>query len=384
MSLRLEGLGTALPGTPIPQQHFADIAAPCCATTRAQSRLLPTLYRRTHVTTRHSVLHRDADATDRTDAPDGLAAFYRPPDAERPDRADGGPTLTQRMHAYERHAPVLAARAAGAALTDADQDPAAIDHLVTVSCTGFAAPGVDIALIDVLGLPPTVGRTSIGFMGCHGAMNGLRAAHGLARLGSATAGPDTGTVLMVCVELCSLHFAYGWEPQRIVANALFGDGAAAIVGRFGADDAADDDADGPPRVVDHASALLPEGRDDMTWYVRDHGFEMSLSPTVPETIGQRLRPWMEPWLAGHGLAPADVGGWAIHPGGPRVITATENALALDPHAGDTARGVLADIGNVSSGTVLFIVERLRAARVPRPWVGLAFGPGLTVEAVLIR
>lgn len=364
MSLLIEGLGTAVPGAPIPQARFAEIASPCCAATPAQARLLPTLYRRTRVATRHSVLEAAGGAGDR------LAAFYRP---GADDETASGPTVSERMLAYEQHAPPLAARAAAAALADAGRSPATIDHLVTVSCTGFAAPGVDIALIDALGLPATVGRTSIGFMGCHGAMNGLRAAHGLARLGG------TGSVLLVCVELCSLHFAYGWEPQRIVANALFGDGAAAVVGRYSRDD-----PEAKPRVVDHASVLLPEGRDDMTWYVRDHGFEMSLSPTVPDTIGRRLRPWLEPWLARHGLTPSEIGGWAIHPGGPRVVSATEQALGLDASAGDPARGVLADIGNVSSGTVLFIVERLRAAAVPRPWVTLAFGPGLTVEAALIR
>lgn len=375
MSFVIEGLGTALPGRPVPQRRFAEIAEPCCAATQAQRRLLPALYRRTRVLTRHSVLEHAANEPGA-----GLAAFYTPRSDAR--ASDHVPSITQRMHAYEQHAPVLAARAASAALADANTDPGAIDQLVTVSCTGFAAPGTDVALIDTLGLKPTVGRTHVGFMGCHGAMNGLRAAHALSRF------HDTASVLMVCVELCSLHFAYGWEPQRIVANALFGDGAAAIVGRAG-DDARHDDAPhhvahAPPRVVDHAAVLLPEGRDDMSWYVRDHGFEMSLSPTVPQTIGRRLSPWMLPWLAGHGLTPADVGGWAIHPGGPRVISATQEALGLDPAAGDTARGVLADVGNVSSGTVLFILERLRAAQVPRPWVTLAFGPGLTIEAALIR
>ena len=368
MSLLVEGLGTALPGAPVPQTRFAEIAAPCCATTRGQERLLPTLYRRTRVSTRHSVL----ETGDGNDAGQGLAAFYpRPADD---DAVAGGPTLTERMRVYEKHAPLLAARAAAKALADAGRAPGEIDQLVTVSCTGFAAPGTDIAIIDALGLRPTVGRTCIGFMGCHGAMNGLRAAHGLARLGG------TGSVLLVCVELCSLHFAYGWEPQRIVANALFGDGAAAVVGRLAADDQTSD----APRVVDHVTVLLPEGREHMTWYVRDHGFEMSLSPTVPDTIGRGLKAWMEPWLAGHGLSPGDVHGWAIHPGGPRVISATEEALGLAPTAGDSARAVLADVGNVSSGTVLFIVERLRSANVPRPWVTLAFGPGLTVEAALIR
>ncbi len=370
MSFVLQGLGTALPGAPVPQQRFAEIAEPCCANTRAQRRLLPTLYRRTRVLTRHSVLeHPDGDPGA------GLAAFYTPAtDAHAPGH---GPTISQRMLAYERHAPRLAAQAARAALADADTDPGAIDQLVTVSCTGFAAPGTDVALIDTLGLKPTVGRTHVGFMGCHGAMNGLRSAHALSKLGG------TGSVLMVCVELCSLHFAYGWQPQRMVANALFGDGAAAVVGR-GGNDAAHSDARALPRVVDHASVLLPKGRDDMTWYVRDHGFEMVLSPTVPQAIGQQLNSWMLPWLAGHGLTPADVGGWAIHPGGPRVITATQTALGLDPAAGDPARAVLARAGNVSSGTVLFILERLHAANVPRPWVTLAFGPGLTIEAALIR
>ena len=389
MSFSLSGLGLARPGPAVPQHRFAAAAAPCCLTDPKRTRALTTLYRRTRVERRHSVLELEPHPGNvpPREPGDGLAAFYPPPAADDADRAAGrrGPTLAARMAVYERQAAPLAAEAARAALRDANVAAAEVGQVVLVSCTGFAAPGVDVALIDRLGLPPGVGRTRVGFMGCHGALNGLRAAHGVSRLPAGDLDAPAPHVLLVCVELCSLHFAYGDDPQAIVSNALFGDAAAAVVGQFAPDDARGSAAsNGPPRVVDHASVLLPEGRDAMTWHVRDHGFEMTLSPTVPDHIARRLRPWLEPWLASHGLTPADVPGWAIHPGGPRVVEASQTALGLPPEAGDPARSVLADVGNVSSGTVLFILDRLRRANVPRPWVALAFGPGLAVEAALIR
>jgi predicted naringenin-chalcone synthase len=121
----------------------------------------------------------------------------------------------------------------------------------------------------------------------------------------------------------------------------------------------------------------------MTWRIGDHGFEMTLSPRVPGLIERHLRSWLEPWLGRQGLARADIGSWAIHPGGPRVIAAVETALGLDEAAADVSRQVLASCGNMSSSTLLFIVERLIRADAPRPCVALAFGPGLVVEAALL-
>lgn len=382
MSLVIHGLGTAQPPHAIDQQAMAASAVPCSCATDRHRKLLPALYRRTRVARRHSVVvnatpdHGHGHAA--LPVEERMLAFY-PPAVDENDR---GPTLSQRMQRYPEEALPLATQACRTALDDAGITPEQIGQLVVVSCTGFSAPGVDIGLIDTLGLPPTVGRTMVGFMGCHGAMNGLRVARSLAE---SLNSPDQH-VLMCCVELCTLHFQYGWDPQKVVANALFADGAAAVVGQASPpdDSAPPDTTSGRPKVTAHGSLLLPDSRDLMTWLIRDHGFEMTLSPKVPDLIGEHLRNWIEPWLAEQGLEIPGVQGWAIHPGGPRVISATEQALDLLPGAGDPSRDVLRDCGNMSSPTVLFILDRLRQNQTPRPWVALAFGPGLTIEATLIR
>jgi predicted naringenin-chalcone synthase len=310
-----------------------------------------------------------------------MLAYYPPADTDE----TLGPPLSSRMQRYPEEALPLAKTACHHSIKNAGIDTDRVEHLVLVSCTGFSAPGVDIRLIDALGLSPSINRTTVGFMGCHGAMNGLRVARSLAAADAVTRNQKDGYVLLCCVELCTLHFQYGWDPQKIVANALFADGAAAVVGRFDdvkySGEQIGDDA--PPRVIANGSFLLPGTRDDMTWLIRDHGFEMTLSPRVPDLIEANLKSWMCDWLGEHGLTVDQIGGWAIHPGGPRVITAVEQAMGLPETAGDLSRQVLRDCGNMSSPTVLFILEKLMQQQMPRPYVGLAFGPGLTIEAVLI-
>ncbi|MEM1107240.1 MAG: type III polyketide synthase [Planctomycetota bacterium] len=382
MSLALLGLGTAQPAHAIDQQTMAASAEPCSCATDKQRKLLPALYRRTRVDRRHSVIVNATNGEAKLPLTERMLAFYPPAS----DEADRGPALSERMRRYPEEALPLAAEACRNALEDADITPDQISQLVVVSCTGFSAPGVDIGLIDTLGLPATVGRTVVGFMGCHGAMNGLRVARALA---DSLTNPDEH-VLMCCVELCTLHFQYGWDPQKVVANALFADGAAAIVGRPlndlppGLSDSSTPLLAKLPGVAAHGSRLLPDSRDLMTWIIRDHGFEMTLSPKVPDLIREHLRGWLEPWLAEQGLDISQVQGWAIHPGGPRVISSVEQALDLFAGAGDPSRQVLRDYGNMSSPTVLFILDQLRQANTLRPWVALAFGPGLTIEATLIR
>ncbi|MEM9914270.1 MAG: type III polyketide synthase [Planctomycetota bacterium] len=379
MSLRLRGLGTAQPPHAIEQHVMAASAEPCSCATDRQRKLLPALYRRAHVDRRHSVVVNANNGEAALPVQDRMLAFYPP----ATDDSDRGPALSERMRRYPEEALPLATEACRAALKDANVSPEQIGQLVVVSCTGFSAPGVDIGLIDTLGLPPTVGRSMVGFMGCHGAMNGLRVARGLAE---SQCKPDQH-VLMCCVELCTLHFQYGWDPQKVVANALFADGAAAIVGQRDPVSGSDHSSANPSdlhAVTAHGSCLLPDSRDLMTWIIRDHGFEMTLSPKVPDLIREHLRDWIEPWLAEQGMTADAIQGWAIHPGGPRVISAVEEALALFPGAGDLSRAVLRDSGNMSSPTVLFILDRLRQSQTAPPWVALAFGPGLTIEATLFR
>jgi predicted naringenin-chalcone synthase len=282
------------------------------------------------------------------------------------------------MVAFEEHAPPLAAQAARAALGDAGIPPGDITHLVTVSCTGFFSPGVDAALIQGLSLRPTVERTHVGFMGCHGAVNGLRVAASLA-------GADPLARVILCsVELCSLHLAYSWDPQALVANALFSDGAAALVGvGEGAWGETASAARSPWRVAATGTFLFPDSADAMSWRIGDHGFRMTLSPSVPALIEAHVADWLRGWLAGHGLTQDDVRTWAVHPGGPRVLGSVGSALGLPREAFDVSRGVLAEFGNMSSATLLFILERLRDAEAEGPVVALAFGPGLVAEVALL-
>ncbi len=410
MSLLIRGLGTAHPPHTIAQAAMARAALPCSTASPRQAKLLPALYRRAQVAHRHlAVLNQPGGptpiisiATQRPPAPSPekvlpdsdesslVARMLRayPPAHESPR----GPGVGHRMGRYAQEAITLAAAACCAALADAEVSVDQVGQLVVVSCTGFSAPGVDIGLMDELGLDPGVGRTTVGFMGCHGAMNGLRVAHGLA---DTLLAPDQ-YVLMCCVELCSLHFQYRWDPQKVVANSLFGDGAAAVVGHPDPSPPSPTSTPSPPqptsdlRIAAHGSYLLPDSRDAMTWLIRDHGFEMTLSPRVPGLIQQHLQAWIQPWLATQDLEITQVNGWAIHPGGPRVIASVETALHLTPtppdgtRPGDISREILRRHGNMSSPTILFILDQLRQADVPRPWVALAFGPGLTIEAILIR
>ncbi|HWB00856.1 MAG TPA: type III polyketide synthase [Pirellulales bacterium] len=389
------------------QVEAAELATLASGATTEQASLIKVLYRRAGVKTRYTSLpHQIAwDWFNIPGDPPGMAAAVgsnghahtnghvhangngqanghaaaaAPPVATEPfadaDEANQGPltvgpTTQQRMGHYRELAPELAVRAATEALDRAEISPRDITHLVTVSCTGFAAPGVDIELISRLGLPTTTERVQVGFMGCHGAINGLRAARGLA-----ASRPDA-RVLMCAVELCTLHCRFDGDAGQIVSNAIFSDGAAALV--VGAAP-----AEGEWRLADTGSCLIPNSTDARSWFIGDNGFEMFLSAKVPELICEHLRPWLESWLGRNGLTLDQVGSWAVHPGGPRILGAVEKSLGLPDDALAISRSVLAECGNMSSPTVLFILDRLRQLDAPRPCVALGFGPGLMAEAAL--
>ncbi len=347
----LLGIGTAVPEHALSQPAAAELAASFCADPD-HKRVVRALYRRAGVESRASVL------ADR----DGDMALYRP--------GTELPSTARRMRVYERHSAGLAQRACREALHRAQTRPARITHLITVSCTGFAAPGMDLELMTALGLPATTRRTHIGFMGCHGAVNAIAVAR-------AFAGADpSARVLVCCVELCSLHFDHDADAQGHVANALFADGAAAAV--IAANDAPD-----AVRIEQTGSIVFPESADMMSWRIGDHGFRMRLSPAVPALLAEHVPPWLAAWLAGSGRSIAGVGSWAIHPGGPRVLGALSDALGLDPQAVAVSRAVLARNGNMSSATLLFIIQRLLDEHAPMPLLATAFGPGLAGEALLL-
>lgn len=362
IAMHLDGLGTSQPPLSISQPDAEARAAAISGFTPEDQRKLRLLYRASGVKQRGSVLLE----------PDGnggvTQSFYGP----RASDSDRGPTTAERMTRYEGAAADLAEQASRRALDAADCPASSVSHLVTVSCTGFSAPGFDFALIDRLGLDPEVSRTHVGFMGCHGALNGLRVARALASQ------QPGAPILLAAVELSSLHHFYGWHPDRLVANALFADGAAAIVGSARSLES----TRGGWKLVAQSSTVLPGTSDLMSWRIGDHGFEMTLSARVPGVIIETLRPWMEHWLASTGTPLESIRSWAVHPGGPRILSAVEAALSLPDQTLSVSRDILAKHGNMSSPTVLFILDELRRKGAPLPCVALGFGPGLAIEAAL--
>lgn len=357
----IRGLATAQPSQAIEQDRAAEIAATLVYGDEKQKRAVPALFRRTRVRRRGSVLLESGNEH----GPE--QSFYAPATS----LADRGPTTALRMQRYAAESVPLAVAAARRACEAAHTSPLRITHLVNVSCTGFFAPGIDVALIQQLGLPPSIGRVQVGFMGCHGVLNGLRLLRAFIQADPAA------QVLLCAVELCSLHYQYGATPDQLVANALFADGAAALVA------SAAEKADDPWQIAATASMLLPDCEEAMTWRIGNHGFEMTLSPRVPELIARYVRPWLEAWLMAEGLSLAAIGSWAIHPGGPRIIESVAATLDLPASATAVSTEILAERGNMSSTSVLFVLDRLQQVNAPRPCVALAFGPGLVAEAALI-
>jgi alpha-pyrone synthase len=275
------------------------------------------------------------------------------------------PSTAERMRRYEIEAPPLAAKAVDRlALGDALH---AVTHLIVTSCTGFSAPGVDLELVRRCGLAPSVERTIVGFMGCYAAISALKLARHIVR------SDPSAKVLVVSVELCTLHLQETEDLERLLTFLLFGDGASAALVS----------AEPAGLALDSFTALLVEhAADQITWTVRDLGFDMVLSGSVPGTITEALRAGAPRVLPG--LTPEAIDMWAVHPGGRTVLDAVEGAFGLGDSALAASRAVLRDYGNMSSPTVMFVFDALLRAEA-RPGArgcAMAFGPGLTAETML--
>lgn len=290
---------------------------------------------------------------------------------------DPAPTTAERMQIYEREAPLLAAEACERAFALAPHVPAsAVTHLVVVTCTGFFAPGLDALLVKRLGLRSDVARTQIGFMGCYAAFPALRQADAFCR-----ADPEA-VVLVVCVELCSLHFQRELTMENVVANCLFSDGSAAAL----LSSEPEGSTRGVAAIVDSYTTIEDDSEEQMTWTVTDNGFRMTLSSEVPDTLDRSIAPFVATLLGRNGLTERDVGFWAVHPGGRRIVEAVRERLELTERAVSPSFEVLAENGNMSSPTVLFVLDRClqRRRAAGTPGVAMAFGPGLTLESMLFE
>ena len=270
----------------------------------------------------------------------------------------------QRMRRYAAEAVPLGARAVAEALAVAGVPASEVGLFAVASCTGYASPGVDVHVAADLGMPTDLRRLMFGHMGCYAAIPALSAVSDYVAVHGRPA-------VLLNVELTSLHVQpAGISRDQVVAHALFSDAAVATVLTPG----------GALEIVDVVALTDPATPDHMTWEVTDLGFRMGLSPKVPDVLAMHLGPAVETLLRRNGVR--EVAGWAVHPGGPRILETVEEVLQLPPDALDASRAVLAEHGNCSSATVLLVLQRMLDVR--GHIVLLAFGPGLTLYALLLR
>jgi predicted naringenin-chalcone synthase len=360
----ITAIGTASPPNRFPQAQAATFLERAMQLSPDDARKLRALGRLSGIDYRHSVLAdygRQSGFTFFADTPD-LAPF---------------PDTGQRMRAYEQHALPLGLAAVRDCLGEGQLPD--ITHLITVSCTGMYAPGLDIELVEHLGLSAQVQRFAINFMGCYAAFNALKLADALCQANA------NARVLVVAVELCSLHFQRTATDDNLLANTIFADGAAAVLLQ----------AASPQGQVRGAAlglegfhcGLAPQGRGDMAWHIRDFGFEMRLSAYVPELLAGKVQE-LTTALLGQMRLREPVDWYAIHPGGKRILQVVEQALGIGPAQNAHAHQVLRDHGNMSSVTILYVLQRYLRSPQPdqagRLLLGMAFGPGLTMETALLR
>lgn len=343
----LNEIGTAVPAHEC-QKHFLD-SLPGWIAEPAVVDKLRAIAKRSGIERRFTVLERVIGER-------GSGACYE---------IGNFPGTGRRMEVYRREAPGLAVKAVRT-LESQGVELDSVTHLVITSCTGFYAPGLDVDLIRLLGLPPNVHRTIVGFMGCYAGITGLRTASDIVR-----AEPDA-RVLVVNLELCTLHLQQDAPIDRLVASLLFSDGCAASLVSA---------EPGGFRLDSFTSHLSLEDADKMQWLVEDQGFAMKLDADIPDRIRSYLARDTEIFNQAVGDPKAL---WAIHPGGRAILDAVRTAFALTPEQIAPARRVLAGYGNMSSASIMFVFEEIlrhTPQNAPRPGAAVAFGPGLTITAM---
>lgn len=354
----LVAIGTALPAFASDQMKIHAFMEKELSGSDDDRTKLRLLYERSAIQTRYSVLPDFI-------IPDGEQTFFKHNEPQ--------PQLEQRLEQYYLHAPELAAMAILNTLHAHELN--SVTHLITVSCTGMWAPGLDIAVVKKLGLNDTIQRTSVNFMGCYAAIHAMKMADSICRSQS------SAKVLIVSIELCTLHFQRSNNAEQLTANALFADGAAACIVQSKAPAAS------VPHLQLHSfySKVLPDSQTDMAWHITHNGFLMQLSSYVPFLIQTNIAGLVQQAVEHYNLQVNDISCWAIHPGGRKILDYIASALNLKPNQLSYSYDTLANYGNMSSATLLFVMKQLLNDEAAKGFVfGAAFGPGLTMETFIAK
>jgi predicted naringenin-chalcone synthase len=365
VAVYVQHIETLVPGNAY-SQSFANERMKSWLDGDRQRRLADRVYRNSGIETRHSVLD---DFTARpTDPLFKIGPGGKPVEPGTRERNDRFATESRRLS-------VEAVRRVMARLPETA--PADVTHVITTTCTGFCNPGPDYYIVRETGMRPETQRYALGFMGCYAALPALRMAHQFCQADA------SAVVLVVPIELCSLHLHFEDGLDSLLANAIFSDGVAAAIVSTREPPAGSKSY----RLDGFASALIPKGEKDMAWRIGNKGFEITLSTYVPDIIGANIRPLIEQVLAGSGMRVADIGRWAVHPGGKAILDKVQSGLSLRPEQIQAPREVLRKYGNMSSATSLFVLKEILETGLVEAGTericAIAFGPGLTVEAAIL-
>lgn len=357
---KIISIGTALPSYKHLQTDILHFMQNVYAMNETDKRKMKFLYGQSQIDYRHSVLPDYS-------RPVNEWKFY--PHSEN---LEPFPSLELRMTLYNKYAAPLSVDAIRNCL-DNHTTTEEITHLITASCTGMSAPGLDLHVMELMDLPKNIFRTSINFMGCYAAIHALKIADAICNADPAA------RVVVVCTELCTLHFQKEATPDNIASSMLFGDGSAAVLIT----------GDGHPhrglRLQSFYAEIIPRGKKDMAWELSSTGFLMTLSGYIPELIEEDFRTLVTKALHRCNLSIEDITGWCIHPGGKRILEAIHKSLQFK--GGELAESfhVLKKMGNMSSPTILYVLKEMMHAADPNRCnqvFAAAFGPGLTMETLV--
>ncbi len=361
MASFISSIGTAVPDNHLSQKELCEFMILHLGSTEEIRKNIELMYRASGINYRQSVIPDfGRDVADYSFFPQtiGLEPF---------------PPVSSRMALYKEHALRLSKKAIFDCI--GDQELSEITHLITVSCTGMYAPGLDIELIEELELKTDIQRTAINFMGCYAAFNALKVAQALC------SSQATHKVLVVSVELCSIHLLKKTNEDAILSNSLFGDGAAAVLIESA-----------PSGMALELSAFYADmdiaGKNAMGWYIDDFGFDMRLSSDVPAVIKKGISNLTNQLLHQLGASVQEIEHYAIHPGGKKILQVIEEELGISREDNRLAYEVLQNHGNMSSATVLFVLKKmlnsLDSSHQDQSILSFAFGPGLTMESMLLK
>ena len=356
---KIVSIGTAVPTYRHEQSSILHFMQRIYAFNEIDRRKLKFLYSQSNIDTRYSVI---------PDYSRPLPEWKFYPQAEN---LEPFPSLEHRMVYYQRYAAPLSVDAIRNCIEGKIRDKE-ITHLITVSCTGMSAPGLDLQVMELLDLPKNIYRTSVNFMGCYAAIHALKIADAICN------SSDCAKVLIVCTELCTLHFQREASIDNIASSLLFGDGSAAVLVT------SDDHQLRGLHLSNFYSEVIPKGKKDMAWELSSTGFLMTLSGYVPELIQEDFEPLVGRSLQNTDISREQITHWCIHPGGKKILEAIHKSLQFTNGELKNSYDVLRRYGNMSSPTILFVLKEMmdefRVGHSQSATIyGAAFGPGLTME-----